>query len=182
MMESKNFYYAGFWRRYAAHIIDYVIIFYVYLSFVSLLTSILHNQFINMYSTGALEEFLYQYERLLYFFSRGTYFSPDNPETLYFMANRISFFVLLPLLPLYCWCYFAGLESGPLQATFGKLATGLYVTDNNGERVSFARASGRYFGKWLSNAFQLIFYGLAGWTTKKQALHDMMAGCLVLRR
>ena len=48
-MESKNFYYAGFWRRYAAHIIDYVIIFYVYLSFVSFLTSILHNQLIDMY-------------------------------------------------------------------------------------------------------------------------------------
>jgi len=181
-MESKIFYYAGFWRRYAAHIIDYVILFYVYMSFVSFFTSLLHNQMIELYSTGGLEEFLYQYERLLYLFSRGTYFSPDNPEAFYFIANRISFVALLPLLPLYIWCYFAGLESGSMQATIGKLATGLYVTDLNGDRVSFARASGRYFGKWISNALQLVFYGLAGWTTKKQALHDMMAGCLVLRR
>ncbi|MBN2411529.1 RDD family protein [candidate division KSB1 bacterium] len=180
-MESKNLYYAGFWRRYAAYIIDYVIIFYVYLSFVSFLTSILHNQIIELYSTGDLEKFIYPFYHLPYPFNLGI-FPSDNPEAFYFMANRISFFVLLPLLPLYCWCYFAGLESGPLQATFGKMATGLYVTDKNGDRLSFARASGRFFGKCISNIFQLVFYGLAGWTSNKQALHDMMAGCLVLRR
>jgi uncharacterized RDD family membrane protein YckC len=51
-----------------------------------------------------------------------------------------------------------------------------------GRRISFARASGRYFGKILSSAILMIGYIMAGFTAKKQALHDILADCLVLRR
>jgi uncharacterized RDD family membrane protein YckC len=59
----------------------------------------------------------------------------------------------------------------------------LYVTDGAAERISFGRASGRFFAKMISGLIPLgIGYIMAGFTERKQALHDMIAGCLVLRR
>jgi len=58
----------------------------------------------------------------------------------------------------------------------------LIVTDLNGNRISFGRASGRFFSKIISGLIPFgIGYILAGFTERKQALHDMIAGCLVLR-
>jgi len=81
------------------------------------------------------------------------------------------------------WLYHALMESSEWQATLGKKALGLVVTDMAGQRVSFARSTGRHFGKIITNMVPLfIGYIMAGFTAKKQALHDMLAGCLVLRR
>lgn len=81
------------------------------------------------------------------------------------------------------WLYFALMESSSWQATVGKKALGLYVTDITGQRVSFGRATGRNLGKFVSDLIPLaIGYILAGFTEKKQALHDMIASCLVLRK
>jgi uncharacterized RDD family membrane protein YckC len=80
------------------------------------------------------------------------------------------------------WLYFAFFESSRLQATPGKLAVGLRVTDVNGQQISFLRATGRHFGKILSSLILFVGYMMAGWTARKQALHDMMADCLVLNR
>jgi uncharacterized RDD family membrane protein YckC len=81
------------------------------------------------------------------------------------------------------WLYHALLESSEWQATAGKKALGLAVTDLSGDKISFGRASGRYFGKMISNMIPLgVGFILAGVTEKKQALHDMIAGCLVLRK
>jgi len=87
---------------------------------------------------------------------------------------------LIALSIPFAWVYFSGMESSPLQATIGKLAVGLRVTDLQGQRISFGRATGRFFAKWLSGAILLIGYLMAGFTEKKQALHDRIAGCLVL--
>jgi uncharacterized RDD family membrane protein YckC len=76
--------------------------------------------------------------------------------------------------------YYVGLESGPQQATLGKRALGIIVTDMHGNRISTGRAVGRYFGKLLSALILLIGYLMAAFTEKKQALHDMMAGTLVV--
>lgn len=80
------------------------------------------------------------------------------------------------------WLYFALCESSHLQATPGKLALGLRVTDMRGQRIAFGRASGRFFGKILSGIIMDVGYMLAGWTARKQALHDMLANCCVVRR
>ncbi len=81
------------------------------------------------------------------------------------------------------WLYHAFLESSEWQATAGKKALGLVVTDLGGARISFARASGRHFAKLITGLIPLgVGYILAGVTEKKQALHDMIAGCLVLRK
>jgi uncharacterized RDD family membrane protein YckC len=79
------------------------------------------------------------------------------------------------------WIYEASLESSSKQATLGKMALGLKVTDENGRRITFARASGRFFSKILSRMIFLIGYIMAGFTARKQALHDMIAGTLVVR-
>ncbi len=79
------------------------------------------------------------------------------------------------------WLYFALLESSGRQATFGKSMLSIKVTDLEGNRVSFGQATGRYFGKIISVLILMIGYMMAGWTEKKQALHDMLASCLVVR-
>jgi uncharacterized RDD family membrane protein YckC len=95
----------------------------------------------------------------------------------------LCFFVLIS------WLYFALMESSAWQATVGKRIFGLYVTDARGERVAFARASGRFAGGRLLAHVPygglIYFFGdclCAGVTPRKQALHDSMARCLVLRR
>jgi uncharacterized RDD family membrane protein YckC len=80
------------------------------------------------------------------------------------------------------WIYKAGLESSARQATLGKQAMGLKVTDLQGEPVSFLRASGRYFGMVLSYITLFIGFAAAGFTPRRQCFHDMVAGCLVVRR
>lgn len=80
------------------------------------------------------------------------------------------------------WLYFALFESSAKQSTLGKRVVGVYVTDLAGRRISFARATGRHFAKLISSATLLIGYIMAGFTEKKQALHDMIAGTLVMRR
>ncbi|KLE33875.1 hypothetical protein AAW00_12460 [Aurantiacibacter luteus] len=77
--------------------------------------------------------------------------------------------------------YFAVMESGPWQATLGKKALGLIVTDLNGNRISLARAIGRYFGKFLSSIILLIGFIMVAFTEKKQGLHDMLASTLVVK-
>jgi uncharacterized RDD family membrane protein YckC len=75
--------------------------------------------------------------------------------------------------------YFCGMESSAKQATLGKLAVGIKVGRESGERISFGNALGRYFGKILSAIILCIGFMMAGWDSKKQALHDKLAGTYV---
>jgi uncharacterized RDD family membrane protein YckC len=80
------------------------------------------------------------------------------------------------------WLYYALSESSSWQGTLGKKMLNLTVTDMAGQPISFGRASARYFSKFITNLIPLaIGYILAGFTEKKQAIHDMIASCLVLR-
>ena len=78
------------------------------------------------------------------------------------------------------WLYFALCESSAWQATPGKRVLGLRVTDLEGRRLGFARATGRYFGKLLSAFFLCIGFLMVAWTQRKQGLHDLLAQTLVL--
>src|SRR6266852_8020710 len=94
-------------------------------------------------------------------------------------------FVLATASLVVTWLYHALMESSEWQATLGKKALGLVVTDMAGQRVSFGRATGRHFAKIVTNLASFgigLGYLMAAFTEKKQALHDMLAGCLVLRR
>jgi len=152
--------YAGFWLRFVAYIIDDLI-----LGFVGFLISL---PFIGGIIFSAL----------------GIAENPENTENLAMGLVGIfgSIFGLVVVVVVMGWLYFALMESSKNQATFGKIALGLKVTDLEGNRISFARATGRYFGKIISGMIMYIGYILAGLTEKKQALHDLMAACLVIRK
>ena len=79
------------------------------------------------------------------------------------------------------WLYYAGLESSANQATLGKRAMGLQVTDLDGNRIGFGKATGRYFAKIISALILLIGFIMVAFTEKKQGLHDMIAGTLVVK-
>ena len=84
------------------------------------------------------------------------------------------------------WLYYALMESSSLQATIGKSAMGIVVTDMDGRRVTFWRATGRYFSKVVLMFLLFLPYIVScvaiAFTRRKQAFHDMIAGCLVLKK
>ncbi len=80
------------------------------------------------------------------------------------------------------WLYFAIMESSSKQATLGKIVLGIIVTDLDDKRLSFGRASARYWGKIVSFIILGIGFIMAGFTQKKQALHDIMAKTLAVNK
>ena len=152
--------YAGFWLRFVAYIIDDFL-----LGFVGFIISI---PFIGgiVFSAVGIGE------------------NPESAENILMGLAGIfgSVFGLILAVTILGWLYFALMESSKTQGTLGKMALGLKVTDLEGERISFARATGRYFGKIISGMILYIGYILAGLTERKQALHDIMAACLVIRK
>jgi uncharacterized RDD family membrane protein YckC len=79
------------------------------------------------------------------------------------------------------WLYFTLLESSAWQATLGKRAVGIKVTDLQGDKIGFGRANARYWSKILSAILLFIGFLMAAFTEKKQALHDLIAGTLVIK-
>jgi uncharacterized RDD family membrane protein YckC len=99
--------------------------------------------------------------------------SPSSANTVTTIAGLIGFGVGLLYYPI--------MESSDSQATFGKRAVGIKVTDLYGRRISFGRALGRHVAQgvcWLTLG---LGYLMASFTERKQALHDMIAGTLVVR-
>ncbi|HEY6443946.1 MAG TPA: RDD family protein [Candidatus Acidoferrales bacterium] len=148
----KSIVYAGFWLRAVAYFLDTFTVFFVLEA--TVLKPILRNNHVGI-----------SYQDAWKFYTGG------SPQAT----------ALLLLIELVSWLYFATFESSAWQATPGKKVLGLLVTDLEGKRLSFIRASGRYFGKILSRLILGLGFVMAGFTEKKQALHDMLAGCLVLK-
>ena len=80
------------------------------------------------------------------------------------------------------WLYCALMESSKFQGTVGKLVLGLIVTDDQYRPISFGRATWRYLGHLLSTIILGIGFIMAAFTTRKQCLHDIMAGTLVIKK
>ena len=155
--------YAGFWWRFLAFIIDDIILGVVnFILLVPLWASM-------GFSVFSMSQW---YDR----------HPVDDEAALAMIAPLFGVIILTSLLSIVIqWLYFAVMESSKHQGTLGKLALGIKVTDMNGDRISFGRATGRYFGKIISGMIIYIGYIMAGLTEKKQALHDMMASCLVIK-
>ncbi len=152
--------YAGFWLRVVAYLIDGLILGVPFL-FVVMVFMFLLGGFGLVMRRNAIEPH--------------ASFALAGPMVLGIMT-AILFLIILK------WLYFAGMESSQRQATFGKMAMSLRVTDLEGQRLSFGHATGRFFAKIVSSLIPLgIGYIMAGFTEKKQALHDMIAGTLVVR-
>ena len=129
--------YAGFWRRFAAYLIDYILISVV----------------------GGIAFFIL------------AAIAGDDGRCLRLHPWFVGFFV-----------YFAYMEAPSTQATVGKIALGIQVTDLQGNRISFGKALGRNVAKILSALILYIGFIMAAFTAKKQALHDMIAGTLVVKK
>jgi uncharacterized RDD family membrane protein YckC len=100
------------------------------------------------------------------------------PCTMFFF---VLFIFAWPFLIVGIWLYFGLQESSVYQATLGKRALNIYVTDMYGRRITFGQATGRYFAKILSGIL-CIGYIMVAFTERKQGLHDLLAGTLVMRR
>jgi uncharacterized RDD family membrane protein YckC len=158
---ASNVTYAGFWLRLVAHLVDGFIVGFAMLF-------LLVPLFFVMGGVGLFTSL-----------SRGG----DHPDPAQVWAFVSIFLLIGSVGVLGQWLYFAYLESGEKQATWGKQILGLYVTDLAGNRISFGRASGRFFAKIITGLIPLFLgFIMAGFTERKQALHDMIASCLVLRR
>ena len=112
----------------------------------------------------------------------GTVFALDFIYATFYQPAKGVAFTMLAVDTTICWLYFTLFESSPVQTTPGKMAVGIRVTDMDGNRASFARASARYFGKFLSFLPFLAGLIMVDFTRKKQGLHDIMAGCLVVNK
>jgi uncharacterized RDD family membrane protein YckC len=79
------------------------------------------------------------------------------------------------------WLYFSLLESSSWQGSVGKKILNLKVVGRKGNRISFLRATGRYFSKIISAAIFMIGFIMIAFTKRKQGLHDMIAETLVVQ-
>jgi uncharacterized RDD family membrane protein YckC/Tfp pilus assembly major pilin PilA len=103
----------------------------------------------------------------------GTHQSDQDPPLAVMLAYALWFLARM--------LYFTLMESSAYQATFGKRALGIKVTDDNGRRLSFSHALGRWFAAALSYPLYIGFL-MAAFTERKRALHDMVASSLVVDR
>jgi uncharacterized RDD family membrane protein YckC len=159
---AANVTYAGFWLRFVAYLVDGFLVGFVAIAL-----------FIPMF-------FLMGGVAILGSLPRH---GDGQPEPAQIAAILTLVFAFIGVITILQWLYYAYLESGEKQATWGKQILGLYVTDLSGNPISFGRASGRYFAKLITRMIPLgIGYIMAGFTERRQALHDMIASCLVLRR
>jgi uncharacterized RDD family membrane protein YckC len=138
--------YAGFWKRLAAYVIDFVVISFV---FVIIGFALALMGLVDLNQEVPMEEY-------------------DNSIDL------ISILIT--------WGYFALMESSSKQGTLGKMALGIKVRDYDGQRISFLRATGRFFGKYLSAILLMIGFLMIAFTARKQGLHDILARTLVVNQ
>ena len=155
--------YAGFWLRAVAAIIDGIIVVIPTAPFAA---AIFFSSFRNIQDLQTMQD-----------------------PTALMETFAPKFAILLFVSVFLSWLYWGLCESSGWQATLGKKALGLVVTDMEGRRISFARASGRFFtGRgfgsipYLGGLYFFIDCICVGFTARKQAIHDMIASCLVLRK
>ncbi len=148
--------YGGFWIRVLAYLIDAVIVGVCCIPLLVLLAPGL----IKMIQAGQMNR------------------EPDPTVIASFMGGVFLFELAVVAVQ---WLYEALMTSSAKQATVGKLALGMKVVDLNGNRISFGRATGRYFGKVLSHFILYVGYIMVAFTQRKQGLHDMLASTLVVK-
>ena len=150
--------YAGFWLRFVAALIDGIIIGAVTWPVVAILGLGAASSVENMESMDEAQAM-----------------SMAGSMMAMGFAFQFAFFAIQTL-------YFALMESSGKQATVGKMVLGLKVTDINGNKLDFVKALVRNVSKLISSFILCIGYIMAGFTEKKQALHDMIASTLVVKK
>ena len=98
-----------------------------------------------------------------------------------FVSKVATGMAFILILAVGSWLYCAFTESSSWRATVGKRILGLQVVTAEGGKVGFGQATVRHLMKFLSLFFLTIGFMMAGWTKRRQALHDMPSDCLVIR-
>lgn len=156
--------YAGFWLRFVAALIDGIVIGIVQWI---IMLPILALFGISMFSLSQFADFS----------------NMDESSQSGLISMMVSAYAaIIVTSTIIKWLYYALMESSSKQATLGKMAINLKVTDLQGNRITFLNATGRFFSKIISSMILMIGYIMAGFTEKKQALHDIIAGTLVVQK
>lgn len=108
--------------------------------------------------------------------------SPENISSVQTSLLGATVFSWQIVSLLVAWLYFAILESGAKQSTWGKRILGIKVVGKEGERIGFGRATARFFSKVLSYLFCYIGFIIAAFTNRKRALHDMIVETCVVKK
>lgn len=147
--------YSGFWKRVAAYLIDAIIL--------SVMELLILLPFLGLLGIGLFTTDM------------------EDLSTGFILALITTYLGAIVLTFMCGWLYFAILETMK-QATPGKMIVGIKVTDMNGNAITFGRATGRYFAKIISSLTFGVGYIMTAFTQQKQALHDIISGCLVVDR
>ena len=100
----------------------------------------------------------------------------------YWAAAGVTLVVIYSVLSFIApWLYYALMESAKFQGTIGKWALKMRVVDEDGKKITFSRATGRYFAKILSSLTLGIGYIMVAFTERKQGLHDILARTIILK-
>jgi len=161
--------YGGFWIRFAAYLIDYIIVGIP----LSILTVIIF--FVFFGASGFIDVIL----------ADPTYgeYELTDAEIFALLGSYLGALGVTLILNIIVYVsYFAGLHSSKWQATLGKKMLGLKVTDLDGNRISFWRALGRYLAMSFLSGILLIGYIVAAFTEKKQSLHDLICSTVVVKQ
>jgi uncharacterized RDD family membrane protein YckC len=145
--------YSGFWIRVAASLIDS---FVMYIANALVMAGIV---FLPLGDSNSLAERM------------------SNPSSLMAMMG-----LMYTGMIVINWLYYALMESSKNRATLGKMAVGIIVVNEKGERISFTKATGRYFAKILSGIILGIGFIMAAFDQRKQSLHDRLAKTVVINR
>ena len=154
--------YAGLGRRLVAFVVDFIIILLLDLVAMTVLGL----------TRGIQNSYFYLVQHV-----SADQLTPEGTMAALLGSVIAAYGVLLVVIP---WLYFAGFESSRSQATPGKLLMRIVVTDMTGNKPTFARVTLRHFAKFVSALIIFIGFLMIGFTTKRQGLHDRIAGCLVL--
>jgi uncharacterized RDD family membrane protein YckC len=157
---------AGFWKRYVAYLIDFLLV-----------SAVLDVLMLPLLFVGDVP--LRSFLDLLH---------PDGSVDAFELVQAVQALVP-PLLRLAAWssagyvvlaaAYFIGMEASPRQATLGKRLLGIKVTALDGGRPSLVQVAGRFVAATLSWLTLNLGHALAGWTPERRALHDYLAGTRV---
>lgn len=157
-----NTLYAGFWLRFVAYIIDYIIIYVV-------------QSFIFIPVLGLLG--------ITFASNMGNVENMSDAEAIGMVGSMVALIGATAFLTtIIAILYWALMESSKYQATVGKLALGLKVTDMEGKNLDLTKSLIRNVCKIISGMILFIGYIMAGFTDKKQGLHDIIAGTLVVKK
>lgn len=144
---NKNSIYSGFWKRFAASMIDILCLV------------------VPGYMIGTIIGLLFRYDSL-------------DPTSSIYNTYIMSLIVGICM----SWLYYSLFESSKWQATLGKRALEIIVTDTNGNRITWGQATERYFCKIISAIPICLGFIIAGFTKKKQSFHDVMVGTYVINK